>query len=374
MKKNGFTLVELLVAISLTLGVFIVLFQIILVLKNTYQTSNTKIDILNKKSVIVEKMYSDLNDFKIQSVIQCGDYCLDFTMVDSTVKRFSIDKENLLISYGDYVIKLDSTYSIGNIYFSNDLTNYLSSELSNGLLKISIPIYSSIIGEENIGINITLTYNTRQISVGEIYIADVTTDDCGSNEFCKDKTYAIGNEITYGNYKWHIISNEESTITLLMDSSQLVSRSHAVTGMTNYKWSTSYINSYLNETLLNTLINNGVNKDKISTSFTGICDDATSSGGNPGFLSSQGITCSAGYTYSNIRMLTIDEYTGLKQYLIDNTLDLSFLYSETIGKWALMNGNSTQNTITQINTDGSTLEEAFNYLLNVRPVIVVNKK
>ncbi|MCM1370490.1 MAG: prepilin-type N-terminal cleavage/methylation domain-containing protein [Clostridium sp.] len=372
MKKNAFTIVELIVSLSITLVVMIILYEIIILLKDTFQSSSLKTEILNKESILIDNMYSDFNNNSVSSIIQCGDYCLDFTMTNANTKRLQIDKENLTISYGDYIIKLKDTYSIGNIYFSNDsIASYDNN--NNSILAIKIPIYSKVSGNEDLGIKIAFSYNSRQVSIGPIYIVD-NTNDCSDNTFCKDSKYNIGDKVKLAGFNWHIIEDNESTITLLLDTSEIPNRSHVTQTMTSYNWSTSYINDYLNNNFYNLLKINGLNLDYIITSKTGICDDKTLSGGNPGSLSTEGTTCNSNYIYSNVRMMSVDEFQKLKNYLTENNINSEFLYSSTAGKWALINGVKDKNNIVQIDENGNTIEDNYSSLLNVRAVIEIRKK
>lgn len=372
--KNGFTIVELLVSLSLTLVVIIVLFEIIVVLKDLFQVSSLKTELLNKKSILVENIYSDINSRLVSRIEQCGDYCLDFTMNDASTKRLQIDKENLIISYGDYAIKLNNTYSIGNIYFSNDMTNYISTEKNNGIFNVRIPIYSKVTNDENLGINIVATYNTSGMAIGSLYIADLNENECLDGIFCKDKLYAVGNQVKLGNYNWHIVKDEESSVTLLLDGNEIPNRSHVVTGMSSYKWSTSYINKYLNDTFYKSLLSSKIDETEILTKNKGVCDDESGKGGNPGVLNTEQKTCKSDYIYSNVRLMSLSEFEEIKKYLQDNNIDSSFLYSDEVGKWALINADSKENKIMLVNSDGSTGLETYSALLNVRPIVVIMKK
>ncbi len=372
--KNGFTIVELLVSLSLTLVVIIILFEIIILLKDLFQVSSVKTELLNKKSIFVENIYSDINSRTVAKIEQCGDYCLEFTMNDSTTKKLQIDKENLLISYGDYTIKLDELYSIGNIYFSNDITNYTSTEKNNGVFNVRIPIYTKLTNEENLGINIVATYNTASMTIGSLYIVDINENGCTHNNFCKDKLYAVGDIVEFGGYNWHIVKNEESSVTLLLDGNEISNRSHVATGMSSYRWSTSYINSYLNGAFYEALIEDKVEETQFITKNKGVCDDESGKGGNPGVLDSEQLECKSDYVHSNVRLMSLSEFNEIKAYLEKNNIDSNFLYSDTIGKWALINADKNENKIVQVNSKGTTELDNYSSLLNVRPIIVISKK
>lgn len=371
--KNGFTIVELLVSLSITIVVIIVLFEIIILLKDLFQTTSLKTELLNKKSIIVDKVYTDVNDRLITRIEQCGDYCLEFIMNDASTKRLEINKDEKILKYDDYTIKLDETYSIGNIYFSNDVTTYISNENNNGILKIEIPIYSKLTGKENLGIDIVATYNTSNMAVGSLYLADEETNDCEDNGFCKDNTYAVGDKVKIGGYNWHIVKTDGATVTLLLDGNEIANRSHVAAGNTTYKWSNSYINKYLNDTFYKELIQNGVSELDVITNQVGICDDASNANGNTGALETESMTCNSSYVKSNVRLMTETEFNTIKNYLTTNSIDSSFLYSESIGKWALISAENGSNKIKQVNSSGTIESDTYTSLVNVRAVIVLAK-
>lgn len=373
MKKNGFTVVELLVSLSLTMVVVIVMFEIIILLKDLFQTSNVKTEILNKKSIIVDKMYTDINNRNVSRIEQCGDYCLNFTMNDSTEKKFEVNKDENIITYDDYTFKLEKIYTIGNIYFSNDVLNYTSNEKNNGIFVLKVPIYSKLTNKENLGIDMVATYNTNSTAIGALYIKDTIQDNCNGS-FCKDNMYNVGDEIKLADYKWHVIKNNESSITLLLDGNEISNRSHIENGVAPYQWSTSNINKYLNGNFYESLLDKGVDEDEILTEDKTICDDKTGSGGNPGALNIEGLDCKSEYVTSKIRLLTQNEFEEVKSYFTEKGLDYTFLYSETVGKWALINGDSSSNKILQVDSTGGISKDSSTVLLNVRPVITLRKK
>lgn len=373
--KNGFTIVELLVSLSLTIVVVIVLFEIIILLKDLFQVANVKTELLNKKSIIAEKIYSDINNRTVSRVEQCGDYCLKFYMIDSKEKIFQVDKEQRILKYDDYTIKLDETYSIGNIFFSNDVTQYISSQNNNGILTIRIPIKSKLTGDENLGLDIVSTYNTSNMAIGSLYIKDSNNNNCDANEFCKDSTYALGSKLKLGGYNWHIVKVEESSVTLLLDGNEIPNMSHQKNGVTNYSWSNSPINNYLNTSFYNELISKGVEENDIITNQTSVCDT------NPGILETDAnsSSCQSEFVSSNIRLMTKKEFEQIVNQNWNDT-DKSFLYSTISGKWALIDTFENDNTkITQVTYNESSnnyefVSDSYTVYLNVRPIIVLTRK
>ena len=64
-KRNGFTVVELIVSFSLTLVIAVFLFQIIINLKNLYTNSVIKTELVNMQSLISREINSKFNNILI---------------------------------------------------------------------------------------------------------------------------------------------------------------------------------------------------------------------------------------------------------------------------------------------------------------------
>ena len=78
MNKNnkGFTLIELIVSFSLTMMIIIVLFEIIFLLKEVYEKSGLKTELLNHQNILIDKIYTDLNEDILLSIDDCEDDCV----------------------------------------------------------------------------------------------------------------------------------------------------------------------------------------------------------------------------------------------------------------------------------------------------------
>ena len=88
MKNNkGFTIIELLVSFVLSMIIITIMFQLILNLKDVFQTSSIKTDMLNKQNLMINKIYSDLLEKKLMIINQCGLDCISFTFTDGTTKE-----------------------------------------------------------------------------------------------------------------------------------------------------------------------------------------------------------------------------------------------------------------------------------------------
>jgi hypothetical protein len=160
MKNNkGFTIVELLSTFILSSIIIMLLFQLIINLKEIYQSSGIKTELLNKQYIITNKIYTDLNEKQAVKIDNCDSslICVDFTYSDGSIKRFEADDINKTISYDDSVIALTN-----GSYF--DDINITTSDLQTDekIFNMNIPIYNTLLKNENFGINIIYQYNQNE--------------------------------------------------------------------------------------------------------------------------------------------------------------------------------------------------------------------
>ena len=160
MKNKGFTVVEMLSAFTLSSIIIIILFQLIINLKELYMSSGIKTELLNKQYLMTNKIYSDLNEKQIVSIDSCinMEKCISFTYSDGLVKNLEIDEENKTIKYDNYIVKLNSYTNFGNIIIDFDGTSE-----QNKIVNINVPIYNDQIKDTNFGINIVYPYNNQTV-------------------------------------------------------------------------------------------------------------------------------------------------------------------------------------------------------------------
>lgn len=173
MKNNkGFTLVEMLVSFTLSMVLIIILFQLIINLKDIYMLSGIKTELLNKQYLMTNKIYSDLNEKKVIKIENCNNplVCVEFTFQDGTIKKLEVDDTNKTLSYDGYIIKLDN-----NSYFETMDINTTYSQSNKKIFNANIPIYNDLYKNTNFGINIVYPYNDQEITnnYGDKYVAPV---------------------------------------------------------------------------------------------------------------------------------------------------------------------------------------------------------
>lgn len=170
MKNNkGFTLVEMLVSFTLSMVLIIILFQLIINLKDIYMLSGIKTEMLNKQYLMTNKIYTDLNEKKAARIENCNNpsVCIQFTFQDGTSTKLELNETDKTLSYDGYVIKLNNNSRFNTINIST-----VSSETNRRIFSVNIPIYNDLYKDTNFGINIIYPYNQTEVtnSYTDLYI------------------------------------------------------------------------------------------------------------------------------------------------------------------------------------------------------------
>ena len=178
MKNNkGVTIVELVVSMTLLVVIATFLFQMIISLKEIYNSSGIKTELLNKQAVISKMINEDFKNKGIEMALECGttDNCLAFYFKDGTNKTLEFinktDNTPAYFIYGDYKTELveKSDFGAYSIETYTQLASSSNSGLTNdSILKLDIPIKHPLLGDQNFGINIVYQYNHLTTSITEL--------------------------------------------------------------------------------------------------------------------------------------------------------------------------------------------------------------
>jgi len=167
MKKNGFTVVELIVSFSLTVVITIFLVQIIMALNNLYNNSGVKTELLTKQSLISSQLNNKLSQKIILSLTDCGEHCIQFNYSDATNDILKIDYTNNTFQFGNFLTNLpnDSYFKDAKIDVVYGAT--IQTNVNNAILNIIIPIYSNNI-EGDFGVNVVYQFNSNITNIESI--------------------------------------------------------------------------------------------------------------------------------------------------------------------------------------------------------------
>ncbi|MBE6138483.1 MAG: prepilin-type N-terminal cleavage/methylation domain-containing protein [Firmicutes bacterium] len=183
MKNNrGFSILELIVSFSLTMIIVVVLFEIIIYMKELYEKSVTQTELLNKQNLITDYIYSDIYTYELDTISVCGDNCIVFDYSMGTPKYLKWDTSLNTIGYGDYTISLlKNTYfdqtlllSDGTHTLSGAKICYTYDDGNNPYVSIKIPITNALFPEDDFGINL-LYYDTNEYATAVFLPA---SNDC----------------------------------------------------------------------------------------------------------------------------------------------------------------------------------------------------
>ena len=268
--------------------------------------------------------------------------------------------------------------------------------------------------------------NTNTLSIGEHTITCTVTTGAGNNaESSKTITivgqrYKTGDALELGGYKWHVIGDTGTEVTLLMDANQLGDNSNmAHCTSTNdssnnctyngtyyvYSWDKSQIRTYLNGEFLTNL------ESKISNEIvpTPICADSSKSNYGEtygGYLMSEldaiGETQKCSKQVSDkVRLISASEYHNMSPYYTSTNSSVypnvknitrisissnyaSWLYcsssscGNSIGRWETLRAYSSQRITSVENVWGVERDGSLSWFsvineLGVRPVVTIVK-
>ncbi len=177
MKNNkGVTIVELIVSMTLLVVVATFLFQMIITLKEIYNSSGIKTEMLTKQALISKMINDDFNEKGIEMALKCSDSdnCLAFYFKDGTRKTLEFIKKTdnapAYFIYGDYKTELVNNSDFGAYSIETNTVTSNSGLTNDSVLKIDIPITHPLLKNQEFGVNIVYQYNSKTTSITDLSI------------------------------------------------------------------------------------------------------------------------------------------------------------------------------------------------------------
>lgn len=166
MKNNkGFTVIELAVSFCLVSAIAILLFQVVLSLKDLYISGTIKTTMLNRQGIMTKKINDELEEKKLNRVESCGISCLRFTYIDNSTADLLVDPYLETITFDNYTIKLTEGSSFGTLKTEIYSPSPATSTDKNSVMKISIPITNKF-ADGDYGIYVVYGYNNNTVYGG----------------------------------------------------------------------------------------------------------------------------------------------------------------------------------------------------------------
>lgn len=163
-QKRGFTLIEIAVTFSLISVVTVLLFELIISLREIYIKGDLQTTLLSKQGILTKKINDDLQELKLKSITSCGAFCITFSYQTGASYNLSLDIDKNAIQYHDYVWVLQEGTKIGTVNTTIYQNSSTTSSGNNAILKIEIPITHKLL-EKDYGIEILYQYNNMVTSI-----------------------------------------------------------------------------------------------------------------------------------------------------------------------------------------------------------------
>ena len=165
MQKKGFTLIEMSVTFSLIAVITILLFQLIISLREVYIKGDLQTTMLTKQGILTKKINDDLNNLHLKSITSCGAFCITFHYQTGASYNLSLNIETNSIRYHDYTWKLPEGSKIGTVTTSNyNDSAVVDISLYDSILKIEIPVSHKLL-EHDYGLSFIYQYHTSVVSI-----------------------------------------------------------------------------------------------------------------------------------------------------------------------------------------------------------------
>lgn len=166
-KRQGFTIVELMLSFTLSVIIIIYLFNVILTLRNLYTEDGIKTQMLIKQAGISEEIGNDLDAKLVTRVNTCGGSCLRFTFEDTSSADLIWDSDARAITYDKHRIEYIKGSEIGAPSVKIEKVEGAKEGTHNSVVTIHIPVTHKLI-DEDFGVTIVYPYDDRVTDIPTI--------------------------------------------------------------------------------------------------------------------------------------------------------------------------------------------------------------
>ena len=155
MNNKGFTVVELITTFAVASAIALILFNIVLIIKNFYSTSNIKTNLLINQANLSEQFNSITLHDDISSIDFCNDEVICYEFVYTDGNKYKLTINNNIIKFGNYTYKLEKGSHIdeNNIVVRREKIDSVSVGEKNAILNVRIPILSDQYPGKDFGLN-----------------------------------------------------------------------------------------------------------------------------------------------------------------------------------------------------------------------------
>lgn len=163
MNKKGFTTIELITSFTLASIIMLILFNIILIMKDNLSKVNAMTNTLVEKDNLSYNINKRLKEKELTSLTTCedGDKCFLFTYSDSTSDKLVYSVENKTIIFNNYTFSITDDMNVESPTITEHYDT-MSSTKYNGYFIINIPI---TVDGKDYSIKVNKHFNTSSVMV-----------------------------------------------------------------------------------------------------------------------------------------------------------------------------------------------------------------
>ena len=172
MNNKGFTLVELITTFAVASAIALVLFNVVLTIKNIYSKTNIKTNLLINQANLSNQINSKSLSNQIVDINLCDLSTHCYTITYSNGESYDLVIKNKSITFGNYVYNLDDSSSIdeNNINFCKLIDSSVVDNTNNSILNIKIPIKNKTFENKDFGLNYVYLYSDGDINFNGLEI------------------------------------------------------------------------------------------------------------------------------------------------------------------------------------------------------------
>lgn len=169
--QRGFTIIELITSFSLTMVVLVFLFNIVVIMKETYIVNSTKSDLVVMQSLLStalnEDLYNNMTRFykgTSTSSFNAEGYDVGYRVYfnDGTNALLKISTTNNKLQYKGIEYTADSLLVTGYTICKGEYSG--TTDDLDSYLKITINMSSSVLKDETFDINVIQLYDTSKVN------------------------------------------------------------------------------------------------------------------------------------------------------------------------------------------------------------------
>ena len=170
MKNKGFTTIELITSFTLASIIMLILFNIILIMKDNLSKVNAMTNTLVEKDNLSYNINKRFKEKELASITTCedGDKCFLFTYSDSTSDKLVYSVENKTITFNNYTFNITDDMIVESPTVTEHYDT-MSSTKYNGYFILNIPI---TVDGKDYSIKVNKHFNTDilMVDVGNYYL------------------------------------------------------------------------------------------------------------------------------------------------------------------------------------------------------------